>query len=963
MILMIAGAFYSVHSIVFPNSHQQLSRRASKALSREEWSLANKLASSALSADPDNSHLIAIAGIANARMHEIEKSVEHLERLSESSNPQALLELGMRYLGVGRLMDAELSMKRAIKFDPEFLDAHRELGLLLSFEGRCEEASPHILREIQSGHFRSDQLCLLGIPERIVRRDESQEAICRTYSADDPLYQLGQARVLLADHQLAAADAIAQKIVARYPNLALAQSLLGKIYLEQAQQEKLLSWHRSLPDSVTDAPEIWYVRSQWARQSNQTESTIRCLLEVLKTRPDHIEANYQLSQAFKKVAEDAPAKYFSERSLLLSRLAYVINDLRGDPNTRLMKQAVEALEKLGRNWEAIGWCQMAKQWDPADWVTPTFARLRSIVTRDSSRRVADYNPLNGINIADYPLPKWEDKQPSKERPIPGSYENTTNIRFSDTSTEVGLNFEYFNSMDTKVGLEHIFQTTGGGAAAIDFDLDLWPDLYFGNGRVLPETAAGLLEPQSQHQNAMYRNRRGIDFERVDALAMIPDGGFGQGVASGDFNNDGFPDIYTGNVGGNCLYQNNGDGTFTEISQQTGTDGNEWTMSAMIADVDGDGLSDIYAVNYLKIDEVFERSCKRNDQPLTCAPTLFTAEQDRLYRNLGNGDFEDVTESWGIVHPNGKGLGIVGFSVEGRKGLQLFVANDTTENLYFQTGPDHPHYQESAVLAGLAMNDTGTMQACMGVAAGDANLDGSVDLFITNFIADSNTMYTQLSPGVFTDMTRSSRLAEPSYAMVGFGTQFLDADLDGREDLIVTNGHVDQTFATGEPDRMPPQFFHNIGDGQFAQLSAESLGDLFQQQRFGRSLVRIDWNRDQKDDACIVHLDDSVALATNMTSTDNRSLVVRLKGVASARDAVGSQVTFVTTQNSYSHQLTGGDGYQASNERKVSFGIPNGEDPVSLRIQWPNGKIEESRVSGGHFVAIQGSGLFEISSRE
>lgn len=961
-LLVVAGALIVIRPLVLPSESQRLNQRAGQALSREDWQHARQFAQQALSVDPGDQQAIAIAGIASSKLHDAERAVDYLEQLpdfgSAIDSPTVPFELGMQHLKLGRLMDAETSFQAALKIDPEFVKAHRQLSLLLSFEGRCAEAAPHLLAEVQSGSFRSDQLCLLGIPERIVRTDGSLKSACETNFPNDPLRELGRARILVSDHHVELAEPIVQRVIARYPNLPLAHSLLGRIYIAQKRDDALIEWHKSLPKELTDNAHIWFVRSLWARKTNQTRAVVRCLLEILKSRPNHVEANYQLSQTFQQLKEVQRAKDFSVRSLSLSKLAYVINDLRDDPNTLLMQQAAEALEKLGRDWEAIGWCQLANQWQPGDWVKPIYDRLRSRISGDSGRIFAKLHPLHDIRVEDYPLPDWDENR-SRKSLMAGSQQ--TGIRFSNDAERTGLDFQYFNSMDSKVGLEHIFQTTGGGAAAIDFDLDLWPDLYFGNGRVLPESSAGLHDPQALHHNALYRNRRGTQFNRVDSLAMSPGDRFSQGVTSGDFDNDGFPDLYVGNVGRNRLYQNNGDGTFTEIASETKTEGNEWTMSAMIADVDGDGLSDIYAVNYLKVDEVFDRKCKSDGQPLTCAPTLFTAEQDRLYRNLGNGNFEDVTDQWGITQPNGKGLGIVGLSVAGRKQLQLFIANDTTENLYFETESDakESRYRENAVLAGLAMSETGTMQACMGVAAGDANGDGTIDLFVTNFFADSNTMYLQTATGLFTDGTRACNLADASYDMVGFGTQFLDADLDGREDLIVTNGHVDQTFATGEPDRMPCQFFHNIGDGRFTELDRSTLGDLFQQKRFGRAVVRLDWNRDQKDDACIVNLSERVVLATNETQTRNASVTLIVKGTAVARDAIGATVTLTTSNRQYSRQLTGGDGYQASNERKLTFGLAEGEQAVSVNIQWRDGFEESGPISAGEWIAVQGVDVFGI----
>lgn len=958
LLMVLVGAGVLPVSLLFRSSAVRLSQQASVALSRADWNTALQRAQEALAENPNDAHSHEVAGVASARLHDLESAIASLET-SGPVSAVASLELGKQYLKAGQLWQAEALFRKSIQIDDGLTAAHRQLAMLLSFEGRCSEAAPHLLAEVRSGQFQSDQLCLLGIPNRIVRRDETLRNHCEENHPDDALHELGKARIFLADHHLEMAGAIIRRAVQQYPELPLAQGLLGQLYIQTAEDEKLLEWHRKLPESISDDPEIWFVRSQWARKTEQTESVIRCLLELLKSQPSHIEANYQLSQAFERLDDAERATYFSKRSLLLSKLGYVVNDLRENPDPSLMQQAAEALENLGYGWEAMGWCQLAREWSPGDWVTPMSQRLRPRISVSTDRIFPEHRPLNGIRLQDYPLPQWNlldrtspDSSPANE---------STRIHFTDAAPRLGLDFEYFNSMNPDVGLEHIFQTTGGGVAVVDVDLDRWPDLYFGNGRVLPETLAELSQPQSDHINALYRNRRGEQFERMEEVTMSPGDRFGQGVTSGDYNDDGFPDLYVGNVGPNRLYVNNGDGTFTDVSLESATEGDSWTMSAMIADVDGDGLSDIYSVNYLNQQEVFERSCKRDGQPLTCAPTLFSADQDRLYRNLGDGTFQDVTDDWGIQHPNGKGLGIVGLSTEGRRGLQIFVANDTTENLYFQSSGDDSFYRENAVLAGLAMSESGTMQACMGVAAGDANGDGVTDLFVTNFIADSNTMYLQTASGAFFDATRNSGLAQSSYPMVGFGTQFLDANLDGWQDLIVTNGHVDQTFATGEPDRMPPQFYRNEGEGRFVNLAADSLGEPFQQERFGRALARLDWNRDLKNDACIVHLTSPVALLTNETTTPNRALVLTLKGTTSSRDAIGATVVLTTSSRSYSRQLTGGDGYQASNERRLLFGLSPEEQPVSLEVRWGDSVDEVRNPPIGDAILLQGIGLFKIEN--
>lgn len=975
--LLVAGTILGAVSIFLPlrtaSDFKHQNWAAAKALSREDWRSARKLAESVLQVQPKSPQALAVAGVASARMHDNDIAVEYLQRfeaLGVAAQPElhvvVWLELGNRYRQLGQLWNSEQYFRKALAIDPDSLVAHRQLQHLLGFQGRCAEAAPHFLASVQSGRFRADELYVLGIPERITISDDQLREHCETHEPDDLLRRLGEARIMVTDHDLVRAEPILRGILERYPELPLACALLGELLLEQNRIDEFHAWQQSLPVTVAETPEIWFVRSLRARRLGQRAAAVRCLLETLKGYPNHVRANYQLSQLFQSLGESERATFFSERSKLLSTLDYVVNDLRANPDERLMRQAIAALETLGRGWEAVAWCHLAKDWGGEEWAPAKFRQLARTFAAAPAAIASESHPLNGIAIDAYPVPDRNEDAHSNTEQITERSEPAADIRFADMAAETGLEFQYFNSMDPDVGLEHIFQTTGGGAAALDFDLDLWPDLYLGNGKELPEQLEGFHATQSEHLNALFRNQRGQAFLPVAELAGVADDRFTQGIAAGDIDNDGFPDLYVANVGRNRLYRNNGDGTFTDVSQHSNVAGNEWTMSAMIADVDGDGLSDIYAVNYLNLEQVFSRSCKKDGQPLTCAPTLFDAAQDRIYRNLGDGTFEDATVAMGITHPNGKGLGIVGLHVEGLPGLQLFVANDTTENQYFErvSAADEPcRYADRAMLAGLAMNESGNIQACMGVAAGDANQDGRIDLFVTNFYADSNTLYLQSSPGLFSDATRTSALAEPSYQMLGFGTQFLDVDLDGDQDLIVTNGHVDQAFATGEPDRMPPQLFLNNGAGVFREASRSTLGACFQELRLGRALLRLDWNRDHKNDVCVVHLDAPAALLTNQTVTESRSVAVYLRGTADCRDAVGATVSLVTEQGVQTQQLTGGDGYQVTNEKKLIFGGYPADSSAEITVRWMNGGQASFLLKNSREIMIvQGGGVFLIPSK-
>jgi hypothetical protein len=308
-------------------------------------------------------------------------------------------------------------------------------------------------------------------------------------------------------------------------------------------------------------------------------------------------------------------------------------------------------------------------------------------------------------------------------------------------------------------------------------------------------------------------------------------------------------------------------------------------------------------------------------------------------NVGDGTFTDVTSTCGIEVADGKGLGIVAADFEMNGRIELFVANDSVSNFFFrsQNKPgESPRFFEEGLYSGLALNAFGNGEACMGVAVDDVDADGRLDLYVTNFIEESNTLYVQDGIGVFADATQRAGLRDPSMFRLGFGTQFIDAELDGWPDLIVTNGHVGNYLAEGSPYQMPPQYYRNLGNGRFEEVEAGKLGEYFQGEYVGRPLVRLDWNKDGREDVVIGHLDAPVALLTNTTQPAGNYLAVNLRGTASARDAVGTVLQVSVDGRTLVRQLTAGGGYHASNEPRVVIGLGQAERIESLAIRWPSG---------------------------
>jgi hypothetical protein len=614
---------------------------------------------------------------------------------------------------------------------------------------------------------------------------------------------------------------------------------------------------------------------------------------------------------------------------------------------------------LGRLWEAWGWFQAASALRPElAQARREAARLDKILEADTPQTLLTANPAIRLDLSRFPLPVWplqaSSGDPDGRR---GPAAPRARVAFADLAREAGIDFTYYNGDDPNVPGMPMRASTGGGVAVLDYDGDGWPDVHFTQGCDWPIQAE-----QVRHTDRLYRNRGNGQFEDVTAAAGVGDNGYSQGVTVGDYNADGFPDIYIANIGLNVLFQNNGDGTFSDVTQASGLNGSVWTTSCLLADLNGDSLPDLYDVTYLAGQEPLERVCHdEHDKGAAraCVPGMFPAEPDRLRLNRGDGSFADVSPLAGIDVPNGKGLGIVAADFRRTGRLDLFVANDTTANFYFVNVTSrpggNPAFLEKAVISGCAYDSEGRAQACMGVACDDADGDGLIDLFVTNFYHEANMLYLQQPGELFADRTGEARLKEASLQMLGFGTQFLDADLDGWPDLIVTNGHVDDFSDAGIPYRMRAQFYRNLGFGRFEELRPAELGPFFKKQLLGRSLARLDFNRDGREDFVISHLDTPAALVVNRTAHAGHFLVLQLHGVDCNRDAIGAIARVRAGGRTRWKQLTAGDGYQASNQRQLVFGLGEHLQVDELVVLWPSGREQRflDVAADADYILVEG----------
>jgi hypothetical protein len=498
--------------------------------------------------------------------------------------------------------------------------------------------------------------------------------------------------------------------------------------------------------------------------------------------------------------------------------------------------------------------------------------------------------------------------------------------------EVGLQFIFDNgSSRAKLMVE----STSGGAGWLDYDCDGWWDLY------LPQGGNPFVDDQSRRSSndELFRSIAGRRFVRATGAAGLHDAEFGHGVTVGDFDDDGYDDVFVTNVGANDkLYWNCGDGTFHDATQSAGIDNSLWSSSAAFADLDLDGDLDLYVCTYVDYDPWHPVACLSDDgMPGICHPEKLDGVPDVCYLNGGDGTFHNVTAERGLVAPRSKSLGVVVADFDGDALPDIFVANDTAANhLFVNVGEGH--FVERAVALGCAMSGLGQYQANMGVGFGDFDENGFPDLYCTVFTDDSNTLFANYGPSGFQDMTRATGLHQPTMPYLGFGTMMADFDCNGRQDLFIANGHIDDwRERTGDLWYMPAQLF--TFDGAVWHECRATAGPYFEHDWLGRAVASADYDNDGDVDLAVVHQNDAIGLLRN-DSDKGHWLNFRFLGCDSNRRGVGAGVTVVQGGRRLVQQLPGGTSYCASHQPALFFGLGVSSDNCQVSVRWPCGKRQE-----------------------
>ena len=540
-------------------------------------------------------------------------------------------------------------------------------------------------------------------------------------------------------------------------------------------------------------------------------------------------------------------------------------------------------------------------------------------------------------------------QPASEKPRPSGP-----IEFVDVSAQAGIHFKHNSGA---FGKKYLPETMGSGVCFLDYDNDGWQDIFFVNSMDWPEHKTGKSYP------ALYHNNHDGTFTDVTREAGLAIENYGLGCAVGDYDNDGFEDLYLTTVGSNHLFHNLGNGKFVDVTAKAGVASPGFSASAVWFDYDNDGKLDLFVTHYIEWSVEKDQYCSLDNKNKSyCTPQTYKGESSRLYHNKGKGVFEDVTKRAGLLDPSSKALGVALLDYDNDGWMDLFVTNDTEPNKLYHNNHDGT-FTDVGVNVGVAFSDSGRVRAGMGTDAADIDGSGFPSVVIGNFTNESMALYRSDGSGLFTDESVSSGVSQMTTQSLTFGCFFMDYDLDGFLDIVAANGHVSDDIAVVQPTlryAQPAGVYRNIGNRKFEDVSGK-LGRAIQKAVVARGLAYADFDNDGDLDLVITANNGPARLLRNENANQNDVLRLKLIGTKSNRDAIGAKVTLSTgSGTTLSRMVKGGSSYLSQSELPLMFGLGKPGNAKSLRLQivWPSGRKESiAEIKPNQFVTIhEGKGI-------
>ena len=696
-----------------------------------------------------------------------------------------------------------------------------------------------------------------------------------------------------------------------------------------------------LPLSQFTKADILKLRAWVAGRQKDAGRERSVLLALVGVEPENISAWDRLAElAFRSGRSDEGEKYHKQAAAFNRMREEYKALIDREDRAQHCRELATLAGKLGRPVEALGWSlidQGRAASQPLEGAVVTSRESRPGERLESA--ISDLLPALAAEVAG---------------PSVGHANATP--RFADDAESAGLRFLHDNGHTRRNPPPP--EAMCGGVGLLDFDGDGWLDVY--------AVQAGTFQPQASgvaQGDRLFRNRGDGTFEDVTVRAGIAsfEGGYGHGVAVGDYDNDGRPDLFVTRWRSYALYRNAGKGRFEDVTRAAGLGGDrDWPTSAVLADLDSDGDLDLYVCHYLAYDPANPRRCVHEYAPSKhdCNPLDFPALPDHVFRN-DRGRFVEVTVEAGFTDPNGRGLGVVAADLDGDNRIDLYVANDMTANYLFKNRGGF-RFEETGQVSGAAASADGGYKAGMGIACGDLDGDGFLDLAVTNYFGESTTFYRNLGGGFFADHSSAIGMTAPTRRLLGFGLAFLDADNDGRLDVLSANGHV-LDARPQFPWTMPIQLLRGTPGGGLTDVS-EQAGEPFGPLHLGRGLAVGDLDNDGRLDAVVLAQNEPVVYLHNQGEHLGHFIVFALEGTKSNRDGVGASVKIVAGGQRQVAQRCGGGSYQSASDPRLHFGIGDATTVESVEVRWPSGQVDRHGPLGADREYVLREGAQSAGSR-
>ncbi len=919
-----------------------------------------------LLAHPDDSAATFLAAQIESARKKPKVAIDLCRSIPLSDSRFGLQAMDLRcrqLLAAGLQQDAEQALVQLLEADPENAPRRHDLWELLNRLGRRQEACQHADYLCRQGFINDYELLSL------VRRTLSFPFLPAEDEDPRELFAegLGRARWHFSRGDLPQAiDALQQQSKEKFEHPAAA-ALYGRLLAESQRFEQMPAWHEKCNDHVQVHSDYWAALGVLFIERGQHEAAVGALLRAIDRDPTDRVSFQRLGRVFHAMGREDDAEQAVYRGVKLGQTEDVQQQVLAAPSDGTLRQRmVQQMIELGRPFEALQWKQTLLPPQATAERRQVETQRRQLAAAVDLDEAARRENLMGHDPADFPCTDQLHKAlgslaATASSPKPKKTKVLAQASLVNVSQAAGLNYQYYHRKEIDLSYFLLHETVGGGIGVIDFDLDGWPDLYLAQGSGDPPDFVG------NRSNQLLRNVEG-KFQVVTTLSGTSDHGYSTGVAVGDVNQDGFADIYLGNLGRNRLLINNGDGTFTDASGRLlGPDGQPdqkelFSASLAIADIDRDHLPDLFESNYVETKEVLKQPRRlaggRMPEP---SPLLHFAQPDRWFRQRGDGRWDALEIGVEVAKP-ASSLGVMIAQFDSQPGNEVFVGNDVRPNHYlsFVDG----NLRNLAAIKGIANGFDGSPNGCMGIAIGDFDRDGRPDIQIANFLDESANLFIQRNEGVFVDLAVRYGLDVLTKPYLGFGTKAVDIDRNGWLDFVTTNGHIFDGRYKNKPFRMSPQLVMGLAD-RFEVSPVDDPSGYWNGQYLGRTIATTDFDRDRRIDFVINHLDAETALLQNQTETSGHWIQLELVGSRSERDAIGAQVTVTCDGESFHQWVTAGDGYFCSDQPLIDIGLEAHLSIDSVTVRWPFGEnqvFENLQVDQRYLLIENQADAFQRNSR-